>query len=94
MGYPYENCKILYENDIDNNIIKQAKLILYNKKKAYCIIFVGHGVSLYIRKYQKDSQLEGFIMHGNMWGQYGPLYDDRYKLDYFVKGYNLIQSNL
>jgi hypothetical protein len=85
---------ILQEVDINKEIIDQAKIRLENKEKSYCIILVGQGCSFYIRKKKLDSPLEGFFMHGDMWGQYGPGCDDRYKLDYFVKGYNLIQSNL
>ena len=55
-------------------------------------ISVGQGCSWFIRRNDVGSPLEGFFMHGDCWGQYGPETDHRPQLTSFKRGYTMIDD--
>ena len=91
---------ILSEHQIINSeegeiVIERAKDIIYKNRhlcynKIYTIIAIGMGCCWYIRQ-ENNRSLEGFFMHSDMWGQYGPLNDDRPKMQEFINGYAQIR---
>ena len=45
------------------------------------------GCIWYARRNNNFEKIELFFMHSDNWGQYGPLTDDRPKLNAFIDGY-------
>ena len=55
--------------------------------KIHVIISVEMGCMWYIRRKNVLDQPEGFFMHSDSWGQYGPECDDRPQLNAFIEGF-------
>ncbi len=79
--------EILQEADLNESIKNEAKRKFGKLSgKIFCKIYAGMGCNFYVRK-DINENLEGFMMHQDNWGQYGPETDDRPKLNDFIKNY-------
>lgn len=76
------------ESDLPEEILDSSRGLLQNNSNVYCCIYGGMGCQWYIRK--TNNTIQGFFMHSDSWGQYGPATDDRPKLDSFINGYTLV----
>lgn len=75
------------------NCLREALQILDNdNRKVFIQKYAGMGCLWFFRQENSNSDIEGFFMHSDNWGQYGPLTDDRQKLDEFVLDYRDITA--
>ena len=82
------NVQIVLESEIPDYVVTNARQQLQDNTNVYCTIYGGMGCTWYIRK--RGTNIEGFFMHSDNWGQYGPGTDDRPSLERFISGYNFI----
>uniref|UniRef100_A0A6C0IXM2 RING-type domain-containing protein n=1 Tax=viral metagenome TaxID=1070528 RepID=A0A6C0IXM2_9ZZZZ len=98
-------CKEINSEKLNYEIIDELNLInnfsfiknigdLFKKKtnipNPYCKIVAGMGCILFVRKNINTNKFEGFFMHNDSWGQYGPKTDERPFLNDFIKNYQII----
>lgn len=73
---------------IFENILKEAIDVLNSdNRKVYIVKNAGMGCQWYFRQLNSSNLIEGFFMHNDNWGQYGPQLDYRDKLQRFKNGY-------
>ena len=48
----------------------------------YTTLYAGMGCEIYVR--HKDGEVKALFMHSDSWGQYGPIGNDKPKLDAFI----------
>jgi len=87
-----DKVEIVEQNDIQNQVDSDMIPDILNAfsdkdEKIYTVRYAGMGCAWYIRRSSKDEPLEGFFMHGDSHGQYGPSTDDTPKLNMFIHGY-------
>ncbi|VVU94614.1 hypothetical protein CPAV1605_339 [seawater metagenome] len=79
--------QIVSEYELPSDIVEEAKRKFGNLPgKIYCKIYAGMGCCWYIRR-SNNQEIEGFFMHSDSWGQYGPNTDDSLKLEEFYLSY-------
>lgn len=76
----------------EQSIRTAMPLLDQNNRKVILQQHAGMGCIWFFRQQNAQSSVEGFFMHSDNWGQYGPATDDRPKLDDFVRGYRDISS--
>lgn len=78
--------EIIYDfnEDVKQNALSKLKDI---SGKIYTICPNGMGCCTYVRRNDIGSNLEGFFMHNDDWGQYGFESDRRPLLNDFINGY-------
>jgi len=91
---PSSSYRIISEDYLPNDTCDRAKELFRNLSQAnrhYCCIYADMGCCWYIRKI--NNRLEGFFMHSDNYGQYGPETDDTPYLNQFINGYTSITPN-
>lgn len=80
--------EIVKENQLED-FVKQSALnkFINIEGKIYHTVKLGMGCSMWVRRKDLNSSLEGFFMHSDDWGQYGIDTDKRPLLNDFLKGY-------
>ena len=61
--------------------------------RVYTKINAGMGCTWYARRTNNFEKIELFFMHCDNWGQYGPITDDRSKLDNFLSGFRCVDKD-
>ena len=93
------NSKRLKYDIIDElNLINNYSFViedLFKQKTSisnpYYKFEAGMGCILFVRKNIDTEKFEGFFMHNDSWGQYGPETDERTCLENFINGYELLE---
>jgi len=67
--------------------LQARKQLGLSEHKVYTKLYAGMGCIWYARRNNNFEKIELFFMHSDNWGQYGPLTDDRPKLNDFIDGY-------
>jgi len=77
-------------------LLEKKALDIFKKEdgKIYCILMIGMGCTMYIKRDNIKSKPDFFFMHSDNWGQYGPGTDDRPKLAKFLEGYKEIKDKI
>lgn len=75
-----------------DRLFTSAENALRDLEMVYTTSYAGMGCQMYLRRTRKDSPIEGFFMHNDSWGQYGPQTDDRPKLNAFKYGYRMVPN--
>ena len=99
-------CKEINSKKLNYTIIDELNLInnysfikkigyLFKQKTSipnpYYKIGLGMGCVLFVRKNISSDKFEGFLMHNDSWGQYGPETDERPFLEDFINEYELLE---
>lgn len=86
---PLTQDDIVSESDLPNCIREETLRQFGNTTgKIYTSVLSGMNCYYFVRRINRDANLEGIFMHCDSWGQYGSRADDTGKLDEFCDGYN------
>jgi hypothetical protein len=80
------------QGQLDSSIVRRAlNQMGHSLGKTYVQLPGGMGCFWYLRRTDLGADLEGFFMHSDAWGQYGPETDEKPELERFVGGYTQVQ---